>query len=312
MSSPGRKRSDIRPWSVVLLLFAVIGIYYFLPQLGEFNGIIGQLGNLDWLWLGIAIVVMAASFVVATHIQFIAGARRGNQRELFRVTLRGSFMNHFLPFSIGTITLMSRYYTHFVSRTQAALIASLPTIGSVLVSALLLAVVSPVTLSHISTRLGNNAGDWLVPVGLLTIIAGLTLALLYWRHVRHFMNHVAAELSDSANVKRFGLVLAYSLLLVIIYAAVLWASAFAAHAPISYLEAVALYIVVWAVGNIVPTPGGIGTTEATLTFGAVSLGANLATAATTMLVFRFVSFWLPLVPGIVAMTDRKRFRYSDN
>lgn len=309
MVSKRRVPTEIKPWSIIFMLLMIFGIYYLIPKFFELNNIMSELKHIDWWWFGIGIVLMVVIYLILTQIQYIAGDRRGNRKELLVLTLRGSFLNHFLPFSIGIITLITRYYTHFVPKTQAALIATIPTIASVIVSVVLLVFISPVTLSHITSRIGDDAGDWLVPVSLVMVIICFILALLYWRVVRQFMNHIAADLSDRNSVKRLGLVLLYTILLTAAYSAVLWVSALATHNPITYVESVALYVIVWAIGSIVPTPGGIGATEATLTIGIASLGINLSTAAAIMIVFRFISFWLLLIPGLAAMTDRRQFHY---
>jgi uncharacterized protein (TIRG00374 family) len=53
-----------------------------------------------------------------------------------------------------------------------------------------------------------------------------------------------------------------------------------------------------AVGSVVPTPGGIGGVEYAITLGLTGVaGLDAAHAASTVLLFRLVSFWLPILPG---------------
>jgi uncharacterized protein (TIRG00374 family) len=65
----------------------------------------------------------------------------------------------------------------------------------------------------------------------------------------------------------------------------------------AFAKAGALYLVASTVGSAVPTPGGVGGIEAALTAMLLSFGVENATAAAIVLLFRFMTFWLPTLPG---------------
>ncbi|MFZ1483518.1 MAG: lysylphosphatidylglycerol synthase transmembrane domain-containing protein [Candidatus Saccharimonadales bacterium] len=56
-----------------------------------------------------------------------------------------------------------------------------------------------------------------------------------------------------------------------------------------------------AVGAATPTPGGLAGVEAGLVAGLLAMNVDEVSAIAAVLAFRFVTFWLPLVPGIVAL-----------
>jgi undecaprenyl-diphosphatase len=66
-----------------------------------------------------------------------------------------------------------------------------------------------------------------------------------------------------------------------------------------------VYLTASVVSSAAPTPGGLGAVEATLVAGL--RGANLAGSAAlgAVLLFRVATFWLPILPGILA------FRYLE-
>jgi glycosyltransferase 2 family protein len=73
------------------------------------------------------------------------------------------------------------------------------------------------------------------------------------------------------------------------------------------LESVAVvYLTGSAIGSIVPTPGGIGTVEATLTAGLTAAGLSGATAISSVLLFRTATFWLPVPVGWFALNYLQR------
>ena len=73
---------------------------------------------------------------------------------------------------------------------------------------------------------------------------------------------------------------------------------------------VAALAVVQLVGNTlgmaVPTPGGLGAVEAALTAGVSTLGIPTGIAVSSVLLFRIVSFWLPILPGWICWTQLQK------
>ncbi|NBO46520.1 MAG: hypothetical protein EBU85_05860, partial [Actinobacteria bacterium] len=61
-----------------------------------------------------------------------------------------------------------------------------------------------------------------------------------------------------------------------------------------------------ALGQAVPTPGGVGGVEAIMSAALAAAGLDVSTALSATLLFRLVTFWLPVIPGWAA------FRYLTN
>lgn len=64
--------------------------------------------------------------------------------------------------------------------------------------------------------------------------------------------------------------------------------------------AIGVYVVGSAIGSAVPTPNGLGTTEAALVAGLVAAGGSITPVVAGVLVFRLASFWFPILPGAAA------------
>ena len=60
------------------------------------------------------------------------------------------------------------------------------------------------------------------------------------------------------------------------------------------------------VGTAVPTPGGLGAVEAALTAGVTAIGVNSGVAVSGVLLFRIISFWLPIAPGWLFWTQMQK------
>jgi uncharacterized protein (TIRG00374 family) len=62
-----------------------------------------------------------------------------------------------------------------------------------------------------------------------------------------------------------------------------------------------------ALGSAAPTPGGLGAVEAVLVAGlTAAAGVDGAVAVSSVLLFRLLTFWLPVAPGWAAFTHLQR------
>jgi uncharacterized membrane protein YbhN (UPF0104 family) len=62
-----------------------------------------------------------------------------------------------------------------------------------------------------------------------------------------------------------------------------------------------VYLTGSAIGSVVPTPGGLGAVEATLSAGLAAAGLPGTAAVSAVLLFRTLTFWLPVPAGWVSM-----------
>jgi len=70
-----------------------------------------------------------------------------------------------------------------------------------------------------------------------------------------------------------------------------------------------VYLTGSALGSAVPTPGGLGAVEAALSAGLTAAGLPGATAVSAVLLFRIMTFWLPVPGGWVALHILERRKY---
>jgi len=62
-----------------------------------------------------------------------------------------------------------------------------------------------------------------------------------------------------------------------------------------------VYLTGSAIGSAVPTPGGIGAVEAALSAGLTAAGLHGTVAFSAVLLFRTVTFWLPVPLGWISL-----------
>ena len=87
--------------------------------------------------------------------------------------------------------------------------------------------------------------------------------------------------------------------------AVLWA-AFHAFGDAPPLAVLVQAFFVGMLGNLLPMPGGVGGVEGGMIGAFVAFGVDSGLAVVAVLVYRAFTFWLPLVPGVIAYFRLRR------
>jgi 2-methylcitrate dehydratase PrpD len=73
-----------------------------------------------------------------------------------------------------------------------------------------------------------------------------------------------------------------------------------------FASAAFAYLVAMAAAALAPTPGGLVAIEVALTAALIGVGLDAEEALATALLFRVVTFWLPVVPGWLALVSLER------
>jgi uncharacterized protein (TIRG00374 family) len=97
-----------------------------------------------------------------------------------------------------------------------------------------------------------------------------------------------------------------ALLLTAGYVLCLTACVLALGGSVPVTSAAVVYLTGSALGSAVPTPGGLGAVEAALTAGLTATGMPAATAVSAVLLFRLLTFWLPVPAGWAAFSYLRR------
>ncbi len=303
MVEPAANKPVIRLSQLLLLVGLLIGIHYFLPQVSHFNQTLLAVKDASIPWLMVGLFFTGLSFLASAYTQMSAAHRRQNFREMVNLQLAGGFLNHFLPISLGGINLIARYFQkQGSSRSEAITYSSLPIIFGVITTVAILLIVSPLTLinliPHIHIRQNVRVLVSLVVAG---VLLGVIVLPIYGRRMREFLHQSISKLVQVSNHKRMLELTLGSIAITLAGSLVLFAAVKSVHLYISIADAFILYVTSSLISNVTPTPGGLGATEAALALGLAALGIALPIAIAITLIFRFLTFWLPLAPGAYAL-----------
>lgn len=72
--------------------------------------------------------------------------------------------------------------------------------------------------------------------------------------------------------------------------------------PLPWPHVVFAYLAASAVAGAVPAPGGIGPVDAALVIALVVFGAPMTLATASVIGYRVLTVWLPLLPGAIVLS----------
>ena len=308
---PPVRLERIKPRMLITLLAGVFAIYLVAGQLAHVS--FGRLlGHASPDWVLTALLLSAATYVgSAMCLSGFVLERLSFPRTLL-VQLAGSFVILVTPPAIGGVALNVRYLRR--SRLSAAEsaasvgVSQLMTLASYLC---MVAIFAAITGASESQRL--NPPGWVYIA--VAVVAGLVIAVLAFPAGRRLVRAQVTTLASQVIPRLLdmaqrplklaeGAIGAVVLTLSYILCLEACVQAFGHSLPVASVALV--YLTGNALGSMVPTPGGLGAVEVTLSAGLTAAGLPGAVAVTTVLLFRTVTFWLPVPLGWLAMHHLQR------
>ena len=302
----------IRPRTLLTLVASVAAVYLLAGELAKAS--LGSvLHKADWRWVIAALALSAATYAAATEalIGFVPG--RLSFRRTLLAQLASSFVTLVTPAAVGGATLNIRY----LQRQKISAAVAAASVGVSQVVAFVLHVLLILVFAAIA---GSSASEpvhppprwaWFVLAGLV-LIALVVLAIPAGRRMLRarlspMLGQVLPRLLEVAQqpaklAQGIGGTLLLSFCYILCLAACV--AAFSRSVPIAKIGLV--YLTGSAIGSIIPTPGGIGAVEAALTAGLTAAGVPGAVAASAVLLFRLLTFWLPIPFGWGALKYLER------
>ncbi|MBI4033640.1 flippase-like domain-containing protein [Candidatus Saccharibacteria bacterium] len=313
-----QKLARITPMNVFIAFGLFFGIFIVLPQFGQLGQIVTKIDNINPGWLAIALAASAATYVASAYT-LIAAAQGALIRMPLHLTsvaaLAGSFANRFTPFGIGGFALTSRYLQCFgSSKPQSITSVGLPVIAGTITTVALMLIVAPSAARELLNGTNISPTTKLVAVlaaGLL-LVGGSAFMIFHQRLNKLIRAGAAGAWASAKKLVRSGKVtslLAGSLLVTLSYVLAMFASVKAFGLDIGVIQAFVVFTAGSAIGQATPTPGGLGGKEAIYVAGLIAFDVSASGAVAAVLLFRLVTFWLPMIPGALAFRYLKHSAY---
>ncbi|MCW2567623.1 MAG: integral rane protein-like protein [Mycobacterium sp.] len=301
----------VRPRTLVTVAAATLAVYILLGQLASVD-LVGVVAAADWRWLLTATALSALTYVAAALSLsgwVVEGLRFG--RTLL-VQVAASFVTLIAPATVGGVALNARYL-------QRAGIPPALAVASVGVSQAVGLVVHVVLLALFVFLTGTSTHPAFSVPGWAYVIAGVVAALVAtvvvlprgraWLRdrVRPLITETLPRLLEVLQrPRKLAAGLGGTVLLSAAYVLCLWAAVHAFGGDLHIATVAVVYLAGSAIGSAAPTPGGLGAIEAALAAGLTAAGLPSVTAVSAVLLFRLVTFWLPVLPGWLAFGALQR------
>ena len=298
--------------NVVTLVFVVLAFCIVLPRLSSFRDSINTLRDGDFVFVGLSILAWLSTFFAAALVYTFISLRPLPYARTLLVQLASGFTNRLAPLGAGIVTLNMGYLVKRGHTTvQAGAVVALNNfLGFVGMAILLLGtvVVSPSSLKNSLQVHLSSAWVAVVATGIfiglcLLVVFGLKLLRKIERAFRLIMKNTLDK------PMRVVMALLSSMTITAGYTTALYTIGLAFNVHLSIPQALFVLTLGVAAGSVSPTPGGIGGAEIGLVAALISVGITPHQALTTALMYRFLTYWLPIVPGFICLQIALRKRY---
>jgi uncharacterized membrane protein YbhN (UPF0104 family) len=311
--APPVQLERIRPRGVITLVAATIAGYIVIGQFGrsDFGKVIR---HSDWRWVLVGLGLSVVTYVAAAWSLSGFVLEKLSLFRTFLAQLAGSFVTLVTPAAVGGVALNIRYlHKAKVTPADAASSVGVSQVFAFALHITLLVIFLAVTGGGSkASPLKPPSWSYIVLIVLGAVALGVFALPAGRRLVRSrvapALGQVIPRLLDIAQrPAKLAEGIGGALLLTVTYILCLGVSLLAVGGHASFPALAVVYLTGSALGAIVPTPGGLGAVEVALS-GTMAAVAHVpsATALSAVLLFRLMTFWLPIPVGWVALNYLQR------
>jgi uncharacterized protein (TIRG00374 family) len=298
--------------SLLQLVFVAAAIGILLPQIREFSSSWSYISKADLKWLLVGVICMSMTIVFASIVYITLVPKLLPFRRTMLIQLATYFTNRLLPSGLGGIGFNAMYLVKQtgLSRTESAVYATANNLIGFVAFGICIFISTFIADSAIKTELPIK--EILVVVSALILIcSGLSLFIKrVQKRLIDFIGHLfGVFLEMSKNPRRMILAVIASMGITASYVAVLWAACKSVGIDLSILDIFIAFVAGNAALTLSPTPGGIGAVEAALTSVIISASVEPSTALAAVILYRLVSYWMPILPGYISFRFVLRKQY---
>jgi len=301
----------IRLRTVVTLVATVAAAYLLAGELARAS--LGSvLREADWRWGIVALGLSALTYVGATWSLMGFVTERLSFTRTLLAQLAGSFVTLVTPAAVGGAALNIRY----LQRRKIPAPVAAASVGVAQVVAFVIHILLLIVFVAVTGTAGGHSfrpPTWVyfvlaaiiaVALGVLAFPAGRRL--LRARLAPALGQVVPRLLEVAQQPRKLAQGIGGTLLLTTSYILCLDVCVRALGGSVPVTSVAVVYLTGSALGSLVPTPGGVGAVEAALSAGLRAAGLPGAAAVGAVLLFRLLTFWLPVPAGWAALRYLER------
>lgn len=295
------------------LVFSLLLLYLALTQQQEILDSIDAIKNADFSLIGLSLVFQLGTYLSAALVYKMIAIRKLPYLKTLLVQAASSFTNRLLPAGTGRLATFGDYLVKqkHTARQAAAIVTVNNLLGFV---GLMILTAGAAVLSNtpLNAALSYRVPPWLVLVitgAVATAIISVSFYQPLFNRTKKAARGLAADFRQiTKNPLRLLGGLMSSMFITIFFWAILYASIYAMGQSATVLQTFIVLTIGVAAANVTPTPGGVGGAEAGLVAALNSIGISPDAGIGIALIYRLITFWLPIIPGFICFRIALRRR----
>jgi len=309
---PGHKRR----WMTWFLGIAIVaGIIVTATHFSEVLALLKLMRKIEPSWLLAALIAQAGTYFTQAEIWRIVGRKTGTvlpMSLLYKLALSKLFIDQAIPSAgvSGTVVVAKSLSNRGLSNgaVVAAVVINTTSFFIAYVVALAAALAIVIISGHASSLIVSVSLTFMVlgiglTVGMLALtgenLARIPKRIQQFKVVQNAIKDARDADSKLVRDKRLQTIAAtYQLLTFILDAATLWILMHALGGQPSFNGVFASFMIANLFRTISFIPGGLGTFEAAVVYMLKTAGTAYAAGLTAALLFRGITFFLPMAPGM--------------
>jgi len=306
------KIERVKPGTLLILASVAVALYVLIPQLTAATGFFDEVRNADLAWVGVTIIGSAMTYVGAGLGMVGAVPMRLPFWPMVEAQVASSFSNRVTPAKVGGMATNVRFLQkQDIPLAVAVSAVGLNTVAGTAVHISLMILFGAIASKAVDVPMPSPQTAAIVAI-ILVLASGLLMFLPQGRKLltRYLIPALRAGARGVVAVAKTPTKLialfAGSAVVTLSYTVAMLASLLAFGSDVAIVTAAFVYLAGAAISSAAPTPGGIGATEAALVAGYTAVGVDASTAFAAVLLFRLVTFWLPILPGWLALVRLQR------
>ncbi|MBT1164185.1 flippase-like domain-containing protein [Bifidobacterium felsineum] len=293
--------------SMITMLLVIVAVVVVFTQLKP-EEIIDALTNANPI-MAVVTLIFGVCGWAGSSVSLGALMNRGNRNNLgvFMSQVAGGFATVSMPAGVGPsfVNLQFLRKSGYRNTTATAIMSAALVVYYVVYFAMLVL---------IGMFTGRNMLSGAIPTNTLVIVLGAVVVVLSIAMmippVRHWVMQQLMPLAKTyinqlfdvlSQPKQLAISCAGALFQNITTGLAFWSALQAFGYSTNPIETTFVFMLAYALGSAVPTPGGLGGVEAALTFAFVAVGVPQAVALSATLLHRVVFYWLRIPLGAAAM-----------
>lgn len=290
---------------IYIAIFILLAVA-IIPRMHQLKEGLNALANANLAWVAAAVVGSVATYFAAAWTYAVLARVPIGYFKAVAVQVAASFANRLIPSGVGGLSLNVDFLikrghkaTEAASVTAVNSAAAFASYVILLVSALVITKTSPAQLLA-----GKTIPWWIIAIAIFVLVT-VALVFWYWQWLRKKVVTFVQEawqhvIEYRREPFRLALAVIGASLVTIFYVTALYASAHAIGMPVTVMQAFIAYTIGTLIGAAVPTPGGLGGVEAGLYAGLIAFNYDPALVLSTIIIYRLMTFWLPILPGYIS------------